>query len=189
MLFDLEIMSVASIESSGTSNCVDSTEPSILSIPYLDPQMISARKDKTLYPNGVKYDDVPLQFAPQSVVDDFLESIRVSNKNGTAFQNLNGDFFIKADLINSLLKSGNLRKVPRNIQALLATTKTVLKPDQFLQVAQNSEFVPLWNGRTAGLSGNKEAGTQVLVSNNSAVQFPANYYASDFGFAVSCVRV
>lgn len=47
----------------------ESNEPLITSIQYLDPHKISCCEDNTLYLHGVKFDDVPLELAPQSVVE------------------------------------------------------------------------------------------------------------------------
>lgn len=160
----------------------------IESIPYQDPETFRSSHHESLYPNGVKLDSLPKKYASQSVVDNFLKSIKKSNDEGLAFENMTDDYYLPCDLVNSLLEMKNLEKVPRRIQGMIATNKTTLAKEQYLKVCQNPEFVPIPSERSPGLHGNKDNGTQVKVCKNKSIRFSAVYYASLWGFVVSCVR-
>lgn len=162
----------------------------IPSIPYEDPRAFDARRYRHIkyYPYGAKYHNAPKPHAPDSVYKPFLNDAGVSNREGTVFRNQTGSYYLATGLFHRLVYEGKIRKVPRIIQAMLATKKTKLLPGQCLRVSQNGEFVPLWGGPSSGPHGIKDEGTFVYIADDNSIHYPVVYFASYLGFVVSCIR-
>ncbi|GAX20255.1 hypothetical protein FisN_6Hu206 [Fistulifera solaris] len=160
----------------------------VVSIPYQDPREFELNGDRTLRPQGVRFDGVPLQYADPAVMQDFWELIRLSNQESTAYHSDDDGYYLPIGVPNKLFQEGSLGKVPRFIQAMLATKKTVLAYEECLRVAQNSGFVPMPQGQTRGFFGSMADGTQVYMAPNYLPHLPVVYFVSRAGFVLACHR-
>ncbi|GAX15043.1 hypothetical protein FisN_12Lu391 [Fistulifera solaris] len=160
--------------------------PSVPSVPY--PESFEGDGAGDLQPTGVASNNIPVECAPFWKMVDFLIMIKESNIEGTGFQMEGGEYYLSADIAMALLRSGELKRLPRNIQAILATKRTKLTAEQCLQVAQYHGFVCFPENTTRGIHGDMNKSKHVVIDKRGKGNLAVVYYGCKHGFFIAFHR-